>query len=182
MTNRQPPSIKNNSLSWLSLLILFITYAVFGWSISQASQSWVQWIVETGETLEFALEEEFIILTIHLIAAAIIVIVSLCLTIPMALITLAFQKSLGSDLKAFISVFVWSFILVLIICAFEYFADLLVMISAALLVRLDLQKLGCKNWQIFLITVIVSSLAFALGIISFDLKDNLDIEYITEIK
>ena len=149
MTNRQPPSIKKNSLSWLSLLILFMTYAVFGWSISQASQSWAQWIVETGETFKFTLEEEVIILSIHLLALAVIVIVSLCLTIPIAVITWAFQRSLGSDLKAFISVFVWSFILVLIICSFNYFADLLVMICAALLVRLDLQKLGCKTWQIF---------------------------------
>ena len=170
MTNRQPPSMEENSLSWLSLLILFMTYAVFGWSISQASQSWSQWIVETGETFKFTLEEGAIILTIHLLALAIIVIVSLCLTIPIAIITVAFQKSLGSDLKAFISVFVWSFILVLVICSFDFFADLLVMICAALLVRLDLQKLGCKTWQILMITVGVCLLGFYFGFLSFNLQ------------
>jgi hypothetical protein len=188
MTNRQPPTIKKKSIStswlekipWLSVLILFITYAAFGWSISQASQSWIQSILETGQTLEFTLEEELVTLSIRLLALAAIVIISLLLTIPIAVITFTFQKSLRSDLTTFISSFVWCFLLVLMICSFDDFANLLVIISAALLVRLDFQKLGCTNWQIFLIILGVCSLAFALGMISFEFQHSIDINHITE--
>jgi hypothetical protein len=159
-----------DKMPWLSLLILFITYAVFGWSVSSVADSWVQWILETGKNLDLFLEEKLISNTIHLFALAVIIVISLCLTTLVALITFAFEKSIGSDLKAFLSVFFWSFILVLMFCFLDYFADLLVMISAAILVKLDLQKIGCKTWQTFSIIVFLASLAFGFGVISFEMS------------
>lgn len=160
-------------MPWLSLFILFVTYTVFGWSVSSATDSWVHGILEINKNIDWFLEEELITHLIHLFALAVIIFISLFLTTPVALITFAFKKSIASDVKAFIWIFAWCFILVLMFCALDYFADLLVMISSAILVKLDLQNMGFKTWQVFSIIVILASSSFALGIIIFDMKPGL---------
>lgn len=156
---------------WLSVLILFLTYAVFGWSISSKASLWTQWIVETGKNFDLVLEDSIAMISIHLLALAVIVLIALLLTTPIALITFVYKESISSNLKAVIAVFIWSFMLVIIVCFLDHFADLLVMISAAILVRLDLQKLGYKIWQTFFVIVCLASLGFAFGIIIFGLKN-----------
>lgn len=160
---------------WLSLLILCLTYAVFGWSISSSVDSWSDSILETAQNIDLLIEKELIAITIHLLALAVIVLISLFLTTPVALITFVFQESIDSDFKASIALFLWSFIAVIIFCFWNYFADLMVMISAGILVKLDLQKLGCKSWQVFLIIILGASLSFFFGVMSFAMKRNFTI-------
>ena len=157
---------------WLSVFILFITYAVFGWSIASSANSWATLTLETVDSIGLFLEEQLVVIIIHLLALAVIIIISLALTTPVALITFFVQESISSDLRAVIAVFSWSFIVVLMFCFWDYFSDLLVMVSAGILVKLDLQKLGFKTWQVFLVILVLAFLSFLLGIISFEMKEN----------
>ena len=49
------------------------------------------------------------------------------------------------------------------------FVDALVLISAGILVRLDTQVCGFKNWQSFVILLIVSEASLGLGILLYRL-------------
>lgn len=160
-------------IPWLSLFLLFLTYAVFGWSISKQSHLWKESILDMAQNFGFSLEDDLIMISIHVLALAIIVLIALLLTTPITLVTFVYKESIGSNIKAVISVFIWSFVLVMILCFFDHFANLLVMISAAILVRLDLQKMGYKVWQVFFIIGGLAIIGFALGIISFELKNSL---------
>jgi hypothetical protein len=165
-------------MPWLSLLILFITYMLFGWSITQKSESLIKVLLNTGENLNLLIEKDTILLAIHLLALATIIIITFFLTTPIALITFVYKGTISSDLTAIISVFGWSLLLVIIACYFSFFADFLVMISASILARLDLQKLGCKSRETFLIILILASIAFALGVFSFQIKNSFIIDNI----
>lgn len=165
-------------MPWLSLCILFLTYMLFGWSITEQALSWTELLLETGENINLLIEEDTILVSIHLIALATIIIITFFLTTPIALITFVYKESVGSDVKAFISVFVWSLFLVIIVCYFSFFADFFVMISAAILARFDLQKLGCKNWQTFIIILFLAISAFSVGVVSFQIKNSLIINNI----
>ena len=163
---------------WLSLFILCTTYAVFGWSIASSVDTWINLTLETVNNIGLFLEEQLIVMIIHLLALGIIILISLFLTTPVAFITFFVQESIGSDLKAVIAIFLWSFIAVLIFCFWSFFSDLLVMVSAGILVKLDLQKLGYKTWQVFFIIVLLAFLSFVVGVFSFEMKENFIFSYI----
>ncbi|GGA37155.1 hypothetical protein CYANOKiyG1_55120 [Okeania sp. KiyG1] len=67
----------------------------------------------------------------------------------------------------------------MILCAFLFVVfirwvtisvDALVLISAGILVRLDAQVCGFKNWQSFVILLIISQASLGLGILLYRLK------------
>ena len=163
---------------WLSLFILCTTYAVFGWSIASSVDTWIHSTLETVSNIGLFLEYELILLIFHLLALGVIVLISLFLTTPVAFITFFVQESISSDFKAVIAIFLWSFIAVLIFCFWNFFSDLLVMVSAGILAKLDLQKLGCKTWQVFVIIVLLAFLSFVVGVVSFEMKENDIFSYI----
>jgi hypothetical protein len=160
--------------SWLdkniliSLGIFLCTYGVLGWSIASIVESWASIINEHSIVTHFLLQDKVLLLIIKLLILAITVLVSLGLTSPLALMTFIFEESINSDLKAFIAIFVWSIILVFIFCSIDYFADLLVITSTNILLRLELQKSKFKNWQIFFVTLILAFIGFTLGMFLFN--------------
>ncbi len=158
---------------WLSIVFLLITYAVFGWLFARNTDLWVSYLLELGESWAWFLEQKAIFITIHILAIIVIILISLSLTTPIALLTFVFKETIGSNLKGFISILIWSLVLVIVLSSIHYFANLLVMISSSILVRLDLLRLGCKNWQIFLIIALLGSTAFGLGVISFRWQNQL---------
>ncbi|HEY9637292.1 MAG TPA: hypothetical protein V6D14_28085 [Coleofasciculaceae cyanobacterium] len=129
-------------LPWASLLLLVFAYGVFGWLISAASISWVIWLMGLAYTL----------------------LIALALTAPFELIKSFYFSWLQSDTRAFISIIVGAFVLVIIITWLEIFVRILVLISAAALVRLDLQTAGYTKWQAFGLLVISSLIGFGLGL------------------
>jgi hypothetical protein len=157
---------------WLSLFILCTTYAVFGWSIASSVDTWIHLTLETVNNIGWFLEEQLIVVIIHLLALGVIILISLFLTTPVAFITFFVQESISSDLKAVIAIFLWSFLAVLIFCFWNIFSDLLVMVSAGILAKLDLQKLGYKTWQVFFMIVILAFFSFGVGVVSFEMKEN----------
>lgn len=158
---------------WLSVSVLFLTYAVFGWSVSKEVEYWAESILNLGKNIDWLLEKQLVIYFLYVFYLFFIILVSLSLTFFIGLITFIFKESVDSDFKAFISVFVWSFILVFLFCFLDYFADLLVMISSVILVKLDLQKMGYQTWQTFFVIVLVTCFSFILGVVSFEMKGSL---------
>jgi hypothetical protein len=158
---------------WLSLSIFMATYTVFGWSMARVAESWTSYLSKIGENWGWFIEEEAIFVSVHLLAIVVVILISFSLTIPIALVTFVFRESIGSNIKGLISILLCSLLFVFMISSLNYFADLLVMISAAILTRLDLLKLGCKNWQIFFIIFLLGSFACGLGIIIFRWQNHL---------
>jgi hypothetical protein len=66
-----------------------------------------------------------------------------------------------------VSILFWSFVLVLVICFLENFLRFLILFSASILGRLELQELNYKSYQIILILVTVSFLGFTTGYFGF---------------
>lgn len=153
---------------WLSFTIFLCTYGVFGWSIANRAELWLIYLKEGGKSIVTSVEDDLLLLLIRLTALMVIIVISLSLTTPVALITFVFEESVSSDLKAFIYVLLWSVLAVFILCSFDFFADLLVLISANILLRLDLQNLSLKMWQIFLLIIFLATSAFVTGILLFD--------------
>lgn len=153
---------------WLSAIIFLCTYGVFGWSLADKAQSWLIYAREKSESLNIFIEDEILLLFLRISVLIIIILISLSLTTPIALMTFVFEESLSSDLKAFIYILLWSILAVFILCSFDFFSDLLVIISANILLRLDLQKLKLKLWQIIGIIIGFGSLAYTFGALLFD--------------
>lgn len=154
--------------SWLSLTIFFFTYGVFGWSFADLSRSWLVYLREIGESFNIFLEDELLLLLIRLIALIVIIAISLSLTTPIALLTFVFEETISSEVKAFLYILLWSIIAVFILSSFDVFADLLVVISANILLRIDLQKERFSTWKVFLLMIFFATLAFTGGVIAFD--------------
>ena len=131
-------------LPWASLLLLVFTYGLFGWLISATDRSIWLWLM----------------------GASYILLIALALTAPFTLIKTFYTSWLKSDARAFLSVIVGAFVAVLIVTWLEVFVRILVLLSAAALVRLDLQTAGYNEWQCFSILVIISLTGFGLGILT----------------
>jgi len=131
-------------LPWASLLLLVFTYGLFGWLISATDRSIWLWLM----------------------GASYILLIALALTAPFTLMKTFYTSWLKSDARAFLSVIVGAFVAVLIVTWLEVFVRILVLLSAAALVRLDLQTAGYNEWQCFSILVIISLTGFGLGILT----------------
>lgn len=152
----------------LSFSIFLCTYTVFGWLITDDLQIWAKIIGEQSLSFNLVIEEDIGLWVTRILALLVIVIISLLLSAPVALITFVFEETINSDVKAFVALLFWSIALIIIFCYFDSFADLLVITSATILFRLDLQKSKFKNWQIFFLIFILASIGFCLGIFLFD--------------
>jgi len=131
-------------LPWTSLLLLLLTYSVFGWLITVSDSTRLLWLLGAAYTL--------------LIASA--------MTAPWALLKGFYGSFLGSDSRAFVSVIVGAFVAVIFLKWIEIFLRILVLISASALARLDLQTTGYSKWQAFWILVVVSITGFAIGVLA----------------
>lgn len=162
------------NISWLnknlllSFSLFFCTYSVVGWTIAKVANHWAIVITEQNTIINLLIQENFLPLIIKLLILLGTVFISLILSSPLTLITFIFEESINSDLKAFIAILFWSIVLVFIFCSFEYFSHLLVIISSNVLLRLDLQKLKYKDWQVLTFIFIVASTSFSLGFVLFD--------------
>jgi ABC-type multidrug transport system fused ATPase/permease subunit len=152
---------------WLSLLIVLLSYGVFGWMISQSSGVWGEWIIAQGKSFDWGLEEDSAFLLIHGLALLLIVLISLALTMPVTLMTFFVDSSLKSEWKAFFSMLWWSLAFVVILAWFNYFVRFLVLLCAAILGRIELRNAGYREWQNFIILTLFCISGFALGILSY---------------
>ena len=131
-------------LPWASLLLLVFTYGLFGWLISATDISWLLWLM----------------------GGVYVLLIALALTAPFRLIRSFYTSWLQSDTRAFLSVIFGALVAVVIINWLAIFIRILVLVSAAALVRLDLQTAGYTKWQAFGILLTVSLAGFGLGVLA----------------
>ncbi|MGF1539787.1 MAG: hypothetical protein ACFCU5_04935 [Pleurocapsa sp.] len=114
------------------------------------------------------LETELALRILYGLGTILIMLVALIFTAPISLITISFNSWLKSDFGAFLSIFIGAFAFTIIVQRIDHFAELLILLAAALLVKLDLQLLGCRKWLSCSIVTFFGLLGFIGGILAFD--------------
>lgn len=150
-------------IPWLSIAVLLLTYSTFGWMYS----FWAMELIEQGRLLS-QLETELALRIIYGFGTMLIMLVALIFTAPISLITVSFNNWLKSDVRTFLSIFIGAFAFTIIVQKLNYFAGFLVLLAAALLVKLNLQLAGYRKWLSWLIVTFFSLLGFIGGILAFD--------------
>jgi hypothetical protein len=145
---------------WLSLMLLLLTYAVFGWYYG----SWTAWLVRTEAESGWFLQENIATILIEFIGAFLVLVMVLGFAAPIALMTFSVGNWLKNDTRAFIALLIASAIGVIVIYWLQYLAQFTLLLGAASLFRLELQTLGCKSRLSTWLLVIVCLLGFALGV------------------
>lgn len=126
---------------WVSLALLLLTYGTWGWMISKANVPPPVWLV----------------------TAIAIVLLMGSLTSTWSRITNYSNVFLKSNDRSFGSSVVAAFLFFLVVAWFRVSINILVIIAAAILARLDFQAAGFKQRQIFWLLSIFSLTSLALG-------------------
>ncbi len=150
-----------------------MTYGAFGWLVEENNPLFQGIILEQGRRWQWhqilhwihLTEEAATIGLVYILAAINILAIVMGLIAPVTLITIAFGSSFQSDAGSIISILLWSFAVVFLIRWVGYFAQLLLLVCAAILVKLDLQDNGYSNWQVSSAIALLSFLGFILGIV-----------------
>jgi hypothetical protein len=128
--------------SWISLTLLFLTYFCLGWKLS-----------------EFDVPPHLV----WFLSIAVSLVLSIVLSFPLRDTKTLIMRWLSTDLGAFVSIIVYSFIAVIVVTWLHLFTTCLVLISAGSLARLDIQLSGFKKWRSFGILATVSLTGLGLG-------------------
>ncbi|AUC61922.1 hypothetical protein AA637_12560 [Cyanobacterium sp. HL-69] len=154
--------------SWLSLLLYSCIYLIIGWSIASRSEILIRNTRNIIDRWNILIDDDLLLMVIRAFSLILIMTISLMVMNPFSIITFIFEESISSDLKGFISVLVWSILLVFIFCYFDYFADILVITSSTILLSLDLEEKKIYGKSLIFLMVFIASIAFSLGVLMFD--------------
>ncbi len=152
---------------WLSLVIVIVTYGVFGWHIAALSAHWSHALVLQSRDWGLSIEDSGMMLIIHLLAILMIVVTSLALSAPLSLMTFVVGSSIRSEGQSILSMVLWSFIFVIILRWFNIFAHFLVLLSAALLGRLEFRYIGYTNIRTVFLLMLIGLVGFSIGALSY---------------
>lgn len=126
---------------WISLALLLATYGIIGWQLSALESHWVLWIL----------------------AAVATVLLAVAVSSPWSKVRDGFASCFKSDSKAFLVAVTIAFFSVVIITWLHIFVHILVVLSASMLVRLDVQATRWSSRQSFWLIAIASLVSLALG-------------------
>jgi hypothetical protein len=107
-------------LPWASLILLFLTYATFGWLLYDWTDDRTVWLV-----VGFG-----------------IAILGGCVTFPNQAVGLGFGRFFKTDVRAFILIVIASIASVILLTWLQFSIDIVVLCTAGLLVSLDLKTNG----------------------------------------
>jgi len=156
-------------MSWLkkipriSLLLLLLTYGVFGWLYSKWA---LPFAAELGAKYELIspLIAQVAFFGLGLVSISIAV---SYFTSPISLLTLGMSNWFRADAKALLTIALSIVIFAIIIEHPMALTRFLILSSAAILFRLDLQTSGCSQKSAQIIIIFVSSIAFSAGLLLF---------------
>ncbi len=154
------PSLKK--IPGISLILLLLTYGVEGWLYGLWAQ---EYLAEGTLFTQFSELNRFGLL--YGIAIAGIFLLVIVFTSPISLVATSADSWLKSDTRAFLSIFIGAFAFTVIVQKADYFARFLVYVAAVLLLKLDLQLIGCNRWLCSILLVIFCWLGFTAGILAF---------------
>lgn len=149
------------------LAIVVLTYGSFGWYVASSAITWSHWLANQGDAWGWFLKQETIFLLLHFLASGVVIVITASLAAPVAVVTILFGRSFQSDLKAIIAVLLWSFIVVVMLRWIGDFSRILLLFSAAILGKLELQKLGYSQWLVVPTLVLVCLGGFTLGLVGY---------------
>ena len=134
---------------WLSLGILFSAYATFSWFLTH----WVITRISTGQA----------VLTVWAIVLFCTILQALLLTTLFDGLKLFFRKWLKSDIGYFSLIMLGSMGVTAALVWFKMFGYVLVLVSAEVLARLDLQNAKLNRWQSLVVLTLVSVAGLTVG-------------------
>lgn len=126
---------------WVSLTLLILSYSTLGWVISETKAPEFVWLVTVVGILLFMLS----------------------LTTPWTKMREVSSIVLKSSARSFVFAVFAAFLFFVMLAWFRLFLDTLLIVSAAILARIDFQAAGFKEGQTFWITSIFSLAGLALG-------------------
>ena len=150
-------------LPWFSLILVLLSYGIFGWYLGEYSHLIHLWVLEREDAWGLLLEEEAANSFIQILQILVIVLFSLALMAPIALITLFIGSGIKTTRKGLLTILAWSILIILAIRWFHYFANVLVLLCALFLGRLELQDFGYNEGQIALLLTFLCFLGVGLG-------------------
>ncbi|MGD1911736.1 MAG: hypothetical protein ACFB2X_13015 [Rivularia sp. (in: cyanobacteria)] len=130
-------------LPWVSLALVLFTYGVFGWILSHENLSIFAWLL-------------IVIGLLFLIGA---------LTTPWSMTSKFIRVLFNTKLKSFGVAVLSAFLFFMILARFRIFLDMMLIISATILVRLDFQTAGFGEIQAFCLTSVFSIAGLMLGVL-----------------
>jgi hypothetical protein len=157
----------NKKIPWLSLSLLALAYGTFGWIYSETISNLTASILDEKE----ALVNANLFGLLYGLGAILVVVIALSFTAPVTILQLILGDWFRSDKSAVVSVLIWAFVAVIIVSWLAYFVRLLVLLSAAILARLELQTVGYTQKQGIIILVLICLLSYFLGISFFQYSD-----------
>ncbi len=130
-------------LPWVSLTLVLLTHSVFGWILSQENLPTYVWFL-------------IVISVLFLVAA---------LTTTWLRTTQLINVLFNTKLKSFGFAIFGAFLFFLILAHFRIFLDMMLVISATILVGLDFQTAGFAQNQAFYLTSVFSIAGLMLGLL-----------------
>jgi hypothetical protein len=125
----------------ISFLLLFAAYTTFSWFLTHSTANWFAWsFISTFALLQ-----------------------ALLLTTWFIRVRLFFGRWLASDVGYFTLIIVGALSVTAALVWFKVFGYVLVLVSAEILARLELQRAGCNRLQAFLLLTLVSLLGVVAG-------------------
>lgn len=147
----------------LSLLLMLLTYGVFGWLYSKWALTFAVKLVIKYELIS-PLIAQAAFLGLGLISISIAV---SYFTSPISLLTLGMSNWFRADAKALMTIAISIVVFAIIIEHPVALTRFLILSSAAMLFRLDLQTSGCSQKSAQIIIIFVSGVAFSVGLLLF---------------
>ncbi|MBF2063349.1 MAG: hypothetical protein IGS39_02785 [Calothrix sp. C42_A2020_038] len=130
-------------MPWVSLSLALLTYCCLGWVVSKSSVSPSTWLA---------------------IVAIVVLMIGALLT-PWLWFNRYSNSLLQSSTRNFCVSILAAFSLFLMITWFRLFLDILLIVSATILVRIDLQTLGFRSLDIFGVLCFTAMSGLAMGIV-----------------
>lgn len=141
-------------LPYSSLVILLITYLVFGWEWFSRGQDWSE---------QIPLDATHFYLIFWSILVLITVIVVGLMTAPLAALRLYLLTWFDSDTRSFFAIMFTAFMGVVLLMQFTILLELMILLAAVTLVRLELQDRKFHPWSSFWILLSIALVGLSLG-------------------
>ncbi|AFZ22641.1 hypothetical protein Cylst_0275 [Cylindrospermum stagnale PCC 7417] len=134
-------------IPWFSLALVLLSYSTLGWVISEIQAPWFVWLA--------------------VVVAILLMVVSL--TTPWSRLADFYSILLKSNTRSFGVAVLAAFLLFMMLAWFRVFLDTLLILSATILVTIDFQAAGLKQWLVFGFTSIFSLAGLAAGALVYKL-------------
>jgi hypothetical protein len=153
----------HRKIPWFSLGLLALSYGIFGWIYSGLILTWTKIIINNQLPL-FTLD---IFWVFYGLGVIFVIFISMAFTAPITIFKLFVGDWFKSDKSAVVSVLLWALAVVLIASWLAYVVRLLVLLSSAILARLELQTANYTQQEAIVILGLIALISYSFGIWTF---------------